>query len=158
MSIDQFHKEPCANCGHQQKHGEVSGCCANTAALGERARWCPCDTYVAPAKQTGRTIPARNTDPGTSHAATTYISIKANTQRAKLLAAFATKVDATDEEAMEAAEGVSPMSEFAKRCSELRAAGLIEMTGEVRSGQSGVDRIVSRITDAGHAALKGLGE
>lgn len=109
-----------------------------------------------PHLQVGRTIPARASDPGTSRAATAAVTIRAGTQRTRLLQAFAALPDATDEEAMEHAEGVSPVSEFAKRCSELRDAGLIETTGQTRPGGAGVDRIVSRVTDAGRAALEGL--
>lgn len=45
--IDNHHKNPCAICGHRNLHGEVNGCVANIAALGEPAAWCPCRTYVA---------------------------------------------------------------------------------------------------------------
>lgn len=106
-----------------------------------------------------RTIPARNTDPGTSHAATEEIKVRAGTQRAKLLTVFRHGgffgVDGlTDEQAMEGAVGVSPTSEYAKRCSELREAGFIEPTGETRRGASGMERIVSRITDKGRAWVR----
>lgn len=106
-----------------------------------------------------RTIPARSTDPGTSHAATEEIKVRAGTQRARLLAEFATAHRAgenglTDEQAMECAIGVSPLSEYAKRCSELREAGFIEPTGETRRGASGMERIVSRITDKGRAWVR----
>jgi hypothetical protein len=47
-NIDTHHPQPCANCGHRNLHGEVSGCTANTAELGKPAIWCPCDKYVAP--------------------------------------------------------------------------------------------------------------
>lgn len=99
-----------------------------------------------------RTIPARSTDPGTSHAATEEIKVRAGSQRHYLLQsfeAFATH-GLTDEQAMASSYGrVSPNSEYSKRCSELREAGFIEPTGETRKGASGMDRIVSRITDKG---------
>lgn len=142
---------PCANCHHTEDHSELVGCLAD---------YCECQSYVSP--QVGRTIPSRRSDPGTSHNAATAIKVKAGTQRAKLLLAFrdapTTRLqgDLTDEEAMEDAEGVSPVSEYAKRCSELRDAGLIEPTGETRKGASGVDRIVSVITDAGRTAAQAL--
>lgn len=44
--IDTHHKNPCADCGHRDLHGEVNGCVANTAALGEPAAWCPCREYA----------------------------------------------------------------------------------------------------------------
>lgn len=96
-----------------------------------------------------RVIPSRNTDPTTSHQAAKAITVKAGTQRAHLLAAFAELVDGTDEEAMARAEWVSPSSEYSKRCSELREVGMIEPTGETRPGRSGQARIVSRITPKG---------
>lgn len=97
---------------------------------------------------------ARNTDPDTSHAAAAEIKVKAGSQRARLLAAFAGfgqwRIEGlTDEEAMRIAQGVSPTSEYSKRCSELREGGFIEPTGETRPGAAGPQRIVSRITDKG---------
>lgn len=158
-NLDNHHPQPCANCGHRNLHGEVSGCIHVEKTPSGGTVWCDCSTYQAPSTKVGRTIPARNTDPGTSHAATASVVIKAGNQRTILLGAFAGTLAAdrgglTDEEAMETSEGVSPLSEFAKRCSELRDAGLIEPTGETRPGQSGVHRIVSRITEAGRLALE----
>lgn len=116
-----------------------------------------------------RVIPSRSTDPVTSHKAAAAITVKAGSQRAKLLDAFMdsykTEISSwqghfpsglTDEEAMNRALGVSPSSEFSKRCSELREAGLIEATGETRPGGSGHQRIVSKITDKGRAVVRGL--
>lgn len=101
-----------------------------------------------------RTIPARSTDPVTSHKATEEIKVRAGTQRARLLEAFGwaaaeSFLGLTDEEAAIWADGVSVQSEYAKRCSELREAGFIEPTGKTRRGASGMERIVSRITDKG---------
>lgn len=113
-------------------------------------------------------IPSRTTDPATSHAAAREIKIKAGSQRARLLQAFAEEPEfrramgwadldgMTDEEAMEAAKGVYERSEYSKRCSELREAGYIEPTGETRTGSSGLQRIVSRITDKGRRAVREL--
>lgn len=103
-----------------------------------------------------RTIPARSTDPDTSHRATEEIKVRAGTQRAKLLQAFALTPDfgLTDEEAALTADGVPLRSEYAKRCSELREAGLIEPTGETRKGGSGQDRMVSWITAKGRAWIE----
>lgn len=78
------------------------------------------------------------------------------TQQARLLAAFAQPAAAdglTDEEAADLADGVPYRSEFAKRCSELREAGLIVPTGATRKGVAGHERIVSQITDAGRAVV-----
>lgn len=103
----------------------------------------------------GRTIPSRNTDPETSRAAEP-VKVRAGSQRARLLEGFSLysrqairPTGLTDEEAMQWAEGVSPTSEYAKRCSELREGGYIEPTGETRTGAAGSQRIVSRITDKG---------
>lgn len=101
-------------------------------------------------------IPSRTTDPETSHAAAAEIKVKARTQRAYLLQAFAEeRMDGlTDEQAMFGAYGVSMASEYAKRCSELREGGFIEPTGETRAGSAGPQRIVSRITAKGHAWIE----
>lgn len=85
--------------------------------------------------------------------------VRAGTQRARLLAAFALPEAAdglTDEEAADLADGVPYRSEFAKRCSELRAAALIVPTGVTRKGVAGLERIVSQITDQGHATVRAL--
>lgn len=71
--------------------------------------------------------------------------MRAGSQRARLLASFA-HGPRTDEKAMELAEGVSPASEYSKRCSELREVGFIEPTGETERGRSGQQRMVSGIT------------
>lgn len=102
-------------------------------------------------------IPSRATDPETSHAAAREIRVKAGTQRARLLDAFSmwTHAGATDEQAMLSTDGsVSPTSEYAKRCSELREGGFIEATGETRAGSAGPQRIVSRITPKGRAWIE----
>ena len=97
-------------------------------------------------------IPSRATDPATSHAAEPD-RWRTGSQAIRLLQAFAALIDATDEEAMEQAIGVSPLSEYAKRCSELREAGLIEPTIYTRPGYSGRERMVSTITEAGARVL-----
>src|SRR5690349_11325025 len=100
----------------------------------------------------GDVIPSRTTDPDTSHAAAREIRVKAGSQRAWLLTAFNRDIGLTDEEAMyETLGAVKPVSEYAKRCSELREGGFIEPTGETRPGSAGVERIVSRITAKGMA-------
>lgn len=114
-----------------------------------------------PAQHAGRVIPARRTDPATSKSAAAAIVVRAGTQRARLLAAFARddvldQDGATDEQAARLADGVSMSSEYAKRCSELREAGLIEPTGATRPGVSGPERIVSRITSEGSKVLTSM--
>lgn len=95
---------------------------------------------------------ARNTDPVTSHAGAEDVKVRAGSQRAKMLNAFAYLVEATDEEAMERAPGISLRSCWWKRASELRQGGYIEDTGETRIGSQGSARMVSRITSKGIAA------
>lgn len=157
-NLSNHHKNPCANCGHRDMHGEVAGCIALASTNPER--WCDCTEYVDPQPaQVARTIPARRSDPGTSHGAAAAVTVKANNQRGILLAAFGATADPeglTDEQAMEASVGVSPTSEYAKRCSELRDAGLIQETGGTRMGNAGRPRIVSAITDAGRQVLASL--
>jgi hypothetical protein len=165
------HKHPCQNCGHKDLHGEVSGCIALVSPQGARAAWCDCEAYVTPpsakAAKVARTIPSRTSDPGTSHAAEVSVRITGDNQRGLLLKAFRDRAaDAaeaedddrglTDEEAANRAVGVSLWSEYAKRCSELRDAGLIVQTGETRKGDAGRPRIVSAITDQGQAVLASL--
>lgn len=106
-------------------------------------------------------IPSRTADPATSHAAAREIKVRAGSQRGYLLVSFARKdvLDGgglTDEEAMVVSAFVHQSSEYSKRCSELREAGYIEPTGETRTGSSGLQRIVSRITEKGRAAVKEL--
>lgn len=124
-----------------------------------------------PARSNGRVIPSRTTDPATSKQAAGAVKVRAGSQRARLLAAFgkydeghpnlsAALVGAepglTDEQAARLAEGVSMSSEYAKRCSELREAGLIAPTGSTRPGVSGAERIVSRITFEGSRVLTSI--
>lgn len=109
--------------------------------------------YIAPIQPATDHPTACRTDPRTSNGEITY-SMRAGSQRHRLLEAYAEWYSLTDEEAMERAEGVSPLSEYATRCSEMRNAGWIEDTGEDRKGGSGTPRIVCRITDAGRAQLR----
>lgn len=105
----------------------------------------------------GDVIPSRSADPETSHAAAREIRVKAGSQRAHLLESFYrwhVKGGLTDEEAMMWSDHVRAVSEFAKRCSELREGGFIEPTGETRPGIAGPQRIVSRITDKGRAWIQ----
>lgn len=138
--------DPCKTCYHAKaKHSDLVGCIVEDGA------YCECPQYTAPA--IGNTIPARRTDPATSHAATRAVTIKAGTQRQRLLTAFNASDSLTDEEAATLANGVTLWSEYAKRCSELRAGGFIQVTGEKRRGESGLQRDVSAITPMGTLAL-----
>ena len=93
---------------------------------------------------------ARNTDPGTSHAAAEAVRFNAQTAKGKLLRAHyeTDREDLTDEEAAKLA-GLSLTSEYATRCSELRNLGLLVETGDERRGRAGMARIASRITQHG---------
>jgi len=156
----------CLTCGHDQDdHGPLMGCLVEEHLNRGPGRYCECTEFLPATRPTGaylptavgRTIPSRATDPATSHAAARVVTVKAGTQRAYLLAAFSLSEDLTDEQAADAAEGVTPWSEYAKRCSELRDGGFIQPTGDTRPGQAGVERIVSKITTKGRDALRGLG-
>lgn len=100
---------------------------------------------------------ARTTDPATSHQAAQSYPLRKGSHRSLLLLAFAQAGDrgATDERAAFVA-GLSPRSEYATRCSELKRAGLVVDTTETRPGTSGAQRVVRRITDAGRRAAEGL--
>lgn len=83
---------------------------------------------------------ARTTDPWTSKAAAHSIQNSAHTQREIIMDAYRAHPDGlTDEEAASHA-GVGGC--WWKRCSELRALGMIVDTGQVRIGISGRARIV----------------
>lgn len=112
--------------------------------------------YIAPLTTEGGPT-ARTTDPRTSHQWNPN-GMRVGTQAHRLLQTFGRWPDdgLTDEQAMEKSEGVSPLSEYAKRCSDLRTAGLIRDTQRDRKGASGLDRIVSEITDKGRAVLARL--
>jgi|688.fasta_scaffold171147_6 hypothetical protein len=89
---------------------------------------------------------ARAVDPGTSHAAAASMAKPSRGQRAALLAVYRSHPGGlTDEEACVLA--VIPGGW--KRCSELRAAGLIRETGRTRPGASGREQRVCEavITD-----------
>lgn len=112
--------------------------------------------YLAPLTTEGGPT-ARTTDPRTSKQWSPD-HMRPGSQAHRLLQTFGRWPDdgLTDEQAMEKSEGVSPLSEYAKRCSDLRSAGLIHDTGRDRKGASGLDRIVSEITDKGKAVLERL--
>lgn len=136
-------------CGHRSRqHSVVTDRCLAFPR-------CACLNFqAAPSEEVGRTIPSRHSDPGTSHAAAQAITIRAGSQRARLLAAFLRLTDATDDEAMAAAEGVSQLSCYWKRCSELREGGFIRATGETRLGSAGMMRIVCEATEKARTAVQ----
>lgn len=95
---------------------------------------------------------SRRTDPVTSRSATT--TLKADSQRAKLLYAYLRHGDMTDEEAGNVT-GLSSLPKccYWKRCSELRQAGFIRTTGITRLSSAGEWQQICRITDDGMRAL-----
>lgn len=116
------------------------------------------DRAARAAQEFGAVSPARRTDPETSHAAARSIEVTAKNMRGKLLAAYGTAIaeyrynGLTDEQAQQIS-GLSPLSGFWKRCSELRNGGYIERTGATRKGSRGMEQMVCRITEKGTAAL-----
>lgn len=94
----------------------------------------------------------RSSDPETSHQA--WRLVKPQSARGKLLQAHADHPEGlTDPEACVAA-GLSLMSDFASRCTELDRMGLIAATGETRVHSTGMSRMVRVITLAGKTALE----
>lgn len=104
--------------------------------------------------------PARTTDPATSHAAARSVRIRAGSQRAVLLTAYA---DAGDYGLTNDGAGtVTGLAErpgccYWKRCGELLAAGLIRATDETRTSRAGEAQRVCVITHAGLHALDNMG-
>lgn len=101
-----------------------------------------------------RVIPSRRTDPETSHIGEKQVAMRATSQKYQLLSAYAAYGVMNSEHAAHLA-GLSPLSCYWKRCSELCLdMGYLEDTGKTELGRAGSPRIVYRITDAGQAALR----
>ena len=101
-------------------------------------------------------IGVRTNDPETSTKAAQSLWVRSGSQRAKLLAQYAHDA-MTDEEAGNASGlAMLPKCCYWKRCSELRQAGYIAPTGEVRQSSARVDQQVCSITQAGHDLLRSL--
>jgi hypothetical protein len=94
---------------------------------------------------------ARRTDPRTSHRASASVRIRAGTQKAALLEAYAAHPDGLTDEQAGKASGLAdrPHCCYWKRCSELRESGLIAVTDQVRTGSAGEKQRVCVITEAG---------
>jgi hypothetical protein len=88
-------------------------------------------------------VTARHSDPWTSHAAAISIRQTAKSQREAILAAYADYPNGLTDE--EAASIAGAKGCWWKRCSELRAEGLIVDTGYVRNGSAGRARIVCAV-------------
>lgn len=97
---------------------------------------------------------ARVSDPPTSHEAAKLVTARATTARVLLLKAHGQhRLGLTDEEAAVMA-GLSLMSEYATRCSELMRAGVLVDTTKTREGSSGAKRVVRQITQMGVRVLE----
>lgn len=103
--------------------------------------------------------PARATDPATSSGGATVARIRAGSQRAVLLAAYADCGDygMTDEEAATRSGLAGVARSPWKRCGELLAAGLLRDTGTTRTSTAGAQQRVSVITLSGLRALDMMG-
>jgi hypothetical protein len=105
-------------------------------------------------------LPVRTTDPATSHKAARAVVIRAGSQRARLLAAYA---DAGDYGLTNDGAGVvtglaeAPGCCYWKRCGELLADGFIRATDETRTSRAGESQRVCIITRAGLTALDNMG-
>jgi hypothetical protein len=96
----------------------------------------------------------RNADPTTSVLGAGDVKPRRGSQQALLLAEYAHRDGLTDEEAGLFSGLLSrPKCCYWKRCSELRAKGLIVPTGETRLSSAGSAMQVCAITTAGKEAL-----
>lgn len=98
----------------------------------------------------------RRNDGATSGSGAKAITVRAGSQRAKLLAVYFTH-SVTDEEAGEQS-GLSQLPKccYWKRCSELRQAGYIQATGRTRVSSAGVEQQICSITLDGLRVLSAL--
>lgn len=95
----------------------------------------------------------RARDPHTSTEGAKAVKMRAGSQRVAVLSVYANG-NATDEEAgIRSGLAALPKCGYWKRCSELRSAGFIRPTGEVRSSTSGASQQVCEITEEGRLAL-----
>lgn len=93
---------------------------------------------------------ARKTDPKTSHVAGASVTVRAGSQRAELLLAYARNYGLTDDEAGVITGLANKIGCcWWKRCSELRQGGLIAPTTETRMSRAGEEQMVCTITEEG---------
>lgn len=119
------------------------------ACAGDACQVCAMDRASRPEPREGR---ARHTDPATSHDGARSVTVRAGSQKARLLAQYAAAGyhGLTDDEA--AIDAYLTHSCYWKRCGELREDGLIASAGFSRRGPlHHEDRMVCVITDAGRA-------
>jgi hypothetical protein len=96
----------------------------------------------------------RRNDGATSTGGAKAMTVRAGSQRAKLLATYFAEQYLTDEEAGHASGLASlPKCCYWKRCSELRQAGYIKPNGKTRVSSAGVEQQVCHITAEGIQVL-----
>jgi hypothetical protein len=96
----------------------------------------------------------RTDDGQTSAEGAKAIKVRAGSQRELILGQYFMSEDLTDEEAGRLSGlDLRPRCCYWKRCSELRQAGYIKPTGEMRLAGTGVLQQVCKITEAGLNAL-----
>lgn len=99
----------------------------------------------------------RANDGATSTGGAKAMTVRAGSQRAKLLAVYYSDMYLTDEEAGKISGLLAlPKCCYWKRCSELRQAGYIRPTGKTRVSSAGVEQQVCEITDDGTRVLFGI--
>jgi len=103
-------------------------------------------------------LPARKSDPSTSHAAAASAGLRTTSQKAQLLLAYAKHpmLGLTDEEAGIETGLRRPGVCWWKRCSELRQMGLIRATEDMRQSQMGEMQQVCVITGDGLKVAESL--
>ena len=99
----------------------------------------------------------RNADPITSRDGAKDVAPRRGSQQAQLLAVYRNQLGLTDEEAgVKSGLAQKPKCCYWKRCSELRAKGLIEATGDTRLSSAGSSMQVCRLSAKGAEVLAGL--
>jgi hypothetical protein len=100
-------------------------------------------------------LDVRRSDSKTSTEGAKDVTIRAGSQRTKLLETYASCVYSITDEVAGVLSGLAEKNAgYWKRCSELRRAGYIEPTGEMRESSTGSMQQCCRITDAGRQAVE----
>jgi hypothetical protein len=105
-------------------------------------------------------VPARRTDPATSHAPRKAVTVRAGSQRAVLLAAYANAgAYGLTNDGAGVVSGLAdrPGCCYWKRCGELLAGGFIAATHHTRTSRAGEAQRVCVITARGWATLDNMG-
>lgn len=98
----------------------------------------------------------RSQDGSTSREGARSVALRAGSQRATILGMYWVEALTDEEAGHRSTLAQNPKCGYWKRCSELRQAGYIRPTGEVRDSISGVPQQVCEITEAGREALRAL--